>query len=310
MIECVERIGSDGVIYLASRISRSAKPFAGLVEELKDVERVSSLLGELYRAGHLSVFEHSLVRMRVDMPISELRHHLFDFKYAEATGEDQTTVSFNPRTALEMLRSKDELIRTLSVRALQEFPLLASVVRLKSDEEGILAVEPTRVLASGHITVHSVLESDHDDPKHGFYSFLIDGLSRVASHQLVRHRTLSFTQQSQRHVTAADHHFPDHLSDEAKELMRKGVAKSFALYGNLLTMNIAMEDARYALPQAVTTRMFVSGRKKAWLHFLMLRLKTDAQEEIRRLARLLAPVLGVDVDIQASGAGEESTTAN
>jgi len=56
---------------------------------------------------------------------------------------------------------------------------------------------------------------------------------------------------------------------------------------------VKMEDARYILPQACVTRMFVSGRDSAWLNFLRLRLSPEAQREIRIVAELIADLSGL-----------------
>ncbi|MFW5838111.1 MAG: FAD-dependent thymidylate synthase, partial [Desulfovibrionaceae bacterium] len=53
--------------------------------------------------------------------------------------------------------------------------------------------------------VASVMESGHDSPvEHVSFSFAIAGISRACTHQLVRHRIASYSQQSQRYVSAAD----------------------------------------------------------------------------------------------------------
>ncbi|ACB07107.1 thymidylate synthase complementing protein ThyX [Candidatus Korarchaeum cryptofilum OPF8] len=137
--------------------------------------------------------------------------------------------------------------------------------------------------------LYSFLKSPHEDPRHGFYAFWIE-MSRVASHQFVRHRRLSFTQRSGRVTKPEGFIFPE-VNDEALRLMREHAEMSVKLYERLLSMGVRMEDARYILPSALRTAIFVSGRQSDWHHFLKLRLDRSAQAEIRRIAEIIASVI-------------------
>ena len=151
-----------------------------------------------------------------------------------------------------------------------------------------LTVELGKKAEQDNICVYPVIQSEYPDERHAFYSFVVEGISRVCSHQFVRHRTLSFTQQSQRHVKPGDFYLPSELSENLVDLMVKGVKDSFSLYEKLVKMGMKKEDARYILPQATSTRFFVSGRKSAWNHFLDLRLDPSAQAEIRKVAKMIS----------------------
>jgi len=136
------------------------------------------------------------------------------------------------------------------------------------------------VVKGGH---HSVLE-------HAVFTFLIKGISRACSHQLVRHRIASYTQQSQRYVkfspddldfvtppSVAQSPFSAHYS----EFMRKAAE----FYQKLLEAGVPPEDARYVLPNASTTMITVTMNARELLHFFGLRLCSRAQWEIREVAR-------------------------
>jgi thymidylate synthase (FAD) len=135
-----------------------------------------------------------------------------------------------------------------------------------------------------------IRKSGHFSPfEHASFTFAIDGLSRVSSHQLVRHRIASFSQQSQRYVTmgSPDVVVPPSIGQHP-ELMRRflGMAEAaHALYGELTEKGVPKEDARYILPHGWSTRLVMTMNARELHHFFTLRLCRRAQWEIRELAR-------------------------
>lgn len=137
-----------------------------------------------------------------------------------------------------------------------------------------------RVRAAGH---HSTLE-------HNIYVFGVTGLSRAATHQLVRHRHLQFDQQSQRYLAFKDANFPyvkprklsslPELSRKFDELM----AQIGETYHAFIEAGVPGEDARFVLPNAAASQLVVSGNARAWYEFLTLRTCNMAQWEIREMA--------------------------
>ena len=140
--------------------------------------------------------------------------------------------------------------------------------------------------------------------EHVSFTFGIDGLSRVASHQLVRHRMASFSQQSQRYVKMS--YNPEAVvippsvrnNPEALTLYLEAVKKSQETYRALIEMGITKEDARFILPHGHSTRLVMTMNARELHHFFGLRLCRRAQWEIHELARKMlvlcrekAPVL-------------------
>ncbi len=150
-----------------------------------------------------------------------------------------------------------------------------------------------KIMSLGH---QSVLE-------HASFTFGIEGVSRTTSHQLVRHRLASYSQQSQRYVSHAKRFaavIPDTVLDnpEARELFEKELASLHEVYSRLVAMGIPAEDARYILPNATETKIMVTMNARELLHFFALRCCQRAQWEIRamaiemlRLVRPLAPTI-------------------
>lgn len=153
----------------------------------------------------------------------------------------------------------------------------------------------------------------HQSPiEHTSFTFAIEGISRVLTHQLVRHRIASYSQQSQRYVKLDQFEYiiPPCIenNDEAKELFIKAMEAdqktydkivkilSDAHYKNLIeegknekqarstSEKTAIEDARYVFPNACETKIMVTMNARSLLHFFEQRCCNRAQWEIRELA--------------------------
>lgn len=137
-----------------------------------------------------------------------------------------------------------------------------------------------------------IWRSGHHSPfEHAVFTFAVDGLSRVASHQLVRHRIASFSQQSQRYVrmAAPDAVIPPAVAahPEAAQVFSRQVQAAHKAYKKLLSLGISAEDARFILPHGWETRLVLTMNARELHHFLRLRLCRRAQWEIREMARLM-----------------------
>lgn len=141
------------------------------------------------------------------------------------------------------------------------------------------------LIKNGHL---SVLE-------HAYATFRISGGSRAFTHQLVRHRLCSFTQQSQRYVDESQFNYiePDSIKEnpEAHSLFIDFMGKAEEVYSKLQGMKIKKEDARYVLPNAVESQIVVSANFREWRHILTLRGKPQSQWEIRRMAIEILKIL-------------------
>jgi len=151
------------------------------------------------------------------------------------------------------------------------------------------------------IFLEKLSRSGHLSPfEHVSFSFGVDHISRVCSHQLVRHRLASYSQQSQRYV-------PMEISSvvcpptvqahqEAREIFEKAQREAHEAYRNLCSLGIPREDARYLLPHGFETSLVLTMNAREMMHFFSLRLCRRAQWEIQnvakemlRLARVEAP---------------------
>ena len=165
---------------------------------------------------------------------------------------------------------------------------------LQAQEQNLSRKLIAELFKSGHLSTF----------EHVNFTFGIDGLSRVASHQLVRHRVASFSQQSQRYVQM--NFSPDSIiippsiqdNPEALKIFQEQAESAHNTYKNLLEMGITKEDARFILPHGYSTRLVMTMNARELHHFFSLRLCRRAQWEIHELARKMlilvrekAPVL-------------------
>lgn len=154
-----------------------------------------------------------------------------------------------------------------------------------NDEEKMLKLI-TRVISSGH---YSTIE-------HIQISFAINNISRACSHQLVRHRHMSFSQKSQRYVKEKgqfDYIIPPTVekSSELTDKYNHFMTLISDFYLQLTEAGIPAEDARFILPNAAATSMVASLNLREMIHLANLRLCTRAQTEIRLLVNKMCKEL-------------------
>jgi len=152
---------------------------------------------------------------------------------------------------------------------------VADLARDLSDEEVGSLLDKLRSM--GHF---SALE-------HAHFVFGVEGISRACSHQLVRHRIASYSQQSQRYVTLREVRavVPPEVEERPAlaALFRQTLEQLWDAYARMVDEGVPAEDARYILPNACETKIVVSMNARELRHFFALRLCRRAQWEIRAL---------------------------
>ena len=130
---------------------------------------------------------------------------------------------------------------------------------------------------------HSVFE-------HIYFTFKIEGISRACSHQLVRHRYCSFTQRSQRYCSEDGFGYvtPDTIPHVDLEYCMERVAD---WYREFQAYDVPNEDARYLLPNACTTSLYLSCNLRELIHMANERLCSRAQWEIRNLVKAMCKLV-------------------
>jgi thymidylate synthase (FAD) len=150
-----------------------------------------------------------------------------------------------------------------------------------------------------------ILEVGHGSVlEHAVWNFIVTGVSRSLTHELVRHRAgFGFSQLSQRYVdeSIAEYVEPDVIADnpELHALWLEAIAHAHVAYMKLveklaehyknepdrtLRRKLARQAARSVLPNATETKIFVSANARALRHFIEMRASRHAEVEIRKLA--------------------------
>ena len=142
-----------------------------------------------------------------------------------------------------------------------------------------------KAIARGHL---SILE-------HASATFRIKGASRAFTHQLVRHRVASFSQQSQRYVKEDefDYSVPPSIAADPKALeeFRSCMNSCRESYRRLRAMSVLKEDARFVLPNALESEIVFTANFREFRHLFEIRLEPHAQWEIRRVCMAMLDVL-------------------
>jgi flavin-dependent thymidylate synthase len=148
-----------------------------------------------------------------------------------------------------------------------------------------LAQEAVRKLAKADLPSGEVV-------KHAFATVEVEGISRACSHQLVRHRLFSYSQESQRFSDAVNETgvVPPSVSadDRAASLFREHMEASRKAYTKLRELGIKKEDARFVLPTALKTKILMTASAYQLLHASFYRssfseVGNKAQWEINQL---------------------------
>ena len=156
----------------------------------------------------------------------------------------------------------------------------------------------------------------HDSPlEHVKFTFAIEGVSRALTHQLVRYRVASYSQQSQRYVKGTSFNYIIPPLIEKDEVLRAEFIKTMEAiqisYNRLLsrfsekgiTGETANQDARFVLPQATESKIVVTMNCRELRHFFEERCCTRAQWEIRELANQMLEICKRELPIIFANAG-------
>jgi len=142
---------------------------------------------------------------------------------------------------------------------------------------------------SAHKFIEMLLKAGHFSVlEHASATFRIRGGSRSFTHQLVRHRLASYTQQSQRYVDESDFQYvipPTVESNpEARKIFVSFMEEAKKVYRELRQLKVKGEDARFVLPNAVFSEIVITANFREWRHIFELRGEKKAQWEIRNMA--------------------------
>ncbi|MFQ5454871.1 MAG: FAD-dependent thymidylate synthase [Nitrospirota bacterium] len=148
---------------------------------------------------------------------------------------------------------------------------------------------------SDHRLLEHIVKNDESPLEFASFVFLVSGISRVTSHQIVRHRIASYAQKSQRYVSenAFLYIIPPEIEKNplAKAEFLRIMEETGKAYNRMKELGIKNEDSRYLLPNACVTEIVCSYNGRSLRHFIRLRLSHRAQWEIREVAKQMADIV-------------------
>lgn len=138
--------------------------------------------------------------------------------------------------------------------------------------------------------IKAIIKAGHESCiEHASVTFELDEISRVVTHELVRHRLASYSQRSQRYVDEKEPKFviPPEIESEpmALTIYAKAMNSAWEAYRQLQKLGYKNEIARYVLPNACETKICFTANFRSLRNFFKLRLSARAQPEIRALAK-------------------------
>ena len=187
----------------------------------------------------------------------------------------------NNKPVVKLISKPENILKTVYTACRTCYSAMSPVDMYENDADEEKMLKLIRnVVASGH---HSTIE-------HIQVSFAISNVSRACTHQLVRHRLMSFSQKSQRYVQEKgqfDYLIPPTIekNPELKEKFISFMGEISNMYQEFVNAGIPAEDARAVLPNAAASSMVASLNLREMIHLAQLRLCTRAQYEIRMLVK-------------------------
>ena len=190
-------------------------------------------------------------------------------------------MTHNNKPEVRLISKPENLLRTIytACRTCYSADSPLNICDCDADDEKMLKLI-SRVVSSGH---YSTIE-------HIQVSFAISNVSRACTHQLVRHRHMSFSQKSQRYVKEKgqfDYIIPPTIerNPELKQKFEAFMQDISNKYLEFTEAGIPAEDARFVLPNATASSMVASLNLRELIHLANLRLCSRAQYEIRLLVK-------------------------
>ena len=246
---------------------------------------------KILQRGHTSVLEHSnvIVKMPVNSAafIFEAMSH-YEYKtnkiaYLKCTHRNGGMVIISGN-----VRAWREVLDAFKIFTFFEHPLL--------DTDG-----------GQDLTCYLISEDELTDEERQIHSRITLRITcdRGVSHELVRHRVMSFSQESTRYLNYGKRGYTfiepwwwEHQNGVIKHLMVSEMAHSIDVYQAMIDEGATPQLARAVLPNQIKTEVVVTATPLQWAEFLKLRLAEAAHPDMQRIAHLVRDALGDDVTIE------------
>jgi len=294
--------------FLGARICyASTKPLALFAEErFRQPEKLLAFLMRLKTSGHTSIFAHSPLVVSVKGLTKEEKASLACAFYKAWWTPEGEALCLNLRHLAEVLGEgvfQEVLSASLEAsKAWKEFRCLCFAFEPNGEpklmEEGRLgdwAERPPELLPGlfDQMEVIVIDVAPESTAPFGWLAVLVEGFSRLFSHQFVRHTWLNFNQRSHRYTEVDKFVLPPSFEavPEGRQLYEETINKGMGVYRRLVEAGVKKEDARFVTPQGASTTLIATGPYFVWEDFVRKRHHPKAQWEIRRLAKAVEQAL-------------------
>lgn len=248
---------------------------------------------KIRKRGHTSVMEHSniIVRMPWDKAVAIIDAMAV---YGDITGGHSHIMSDTYRCSCDWYFSGN-------MRAWLD--LFDAVEDYNEQTTG----DPLPISCMEDIAQYEIREDQLPEPlrkRHTRITLRIT-CDRGVSHEIVRHRVMSFSQESTRYVNYGKRGFVfvapwwwDSGDNRRNEILLGSMDYSAKAYEALIADGASPQLARAVLPNMIKTEVVVTATPEQWEAFLRLRLSKAAHPDMQRVARLVLEALGDDVEVQ------------
>lgn len=314
-VEFMEPVNGEEVLRHLERCGRICYKSEGKIEDGSAEKFIRSVI----KRGHESVLEHASFCFEIDSGVyywmNEIIHvlsteHGFN-SFVRFTKEDRTLMSGNVRAWRDLFRNMTGWtgIPVCFEGFIKENPVLFPEYQ---DEVFI----PIRIGSIRPVRADD-LETENEILTHCDKTvlFVVD---RGVSHEIVRHRIASFSQESTRYCNYSKDGFGGEIAviqplylepdTDAWVAWEAGCKMAEAGYFALLNIGLSPQEARAVLPNSLKTEVVMTANIREWRHFLRLRCSEAAHPQMREVANMLLdmfygemPVLFEDVYAEVHG---------
>ena len=245
---------------------------------------------QILKRCHTSVLEHSNVIVKVP-------RHVFDWIHSAMTLYEDGT-SKKALLCCEHVNNLSEVVVSGNVRAWYD------VLRLGSSTLGFAGDPLLGAEDMEDLTPYLISADELPDDMRWWHDRITLRIvcDRGVSHELVRHRLMSFSQESTRYVNYGKRGYTfiepwwwDHQNGVIKHLMLGEMQHSVDVYQAMIDEGATPQLARAVLPNQIKTEVVITATPLQWAEFLKLRLDKAAHPDMQRIAHLVRDALGDDV---------------
>lgn len=253
------------------------------------------------RAGHEDIIEHVQISILTNDPVAKILHRYSPYIQISEYNNNQWLCTANARV-WEQLILKGAIGSTAATIIRSAAPAIFGEPTGQPPivDQDIADTEALQPFVRSPMKVTLISYSQPTWPiaamalQHGSATFLLEGVSRSLTHQLVRHRRGSYSQESQRYVDLAKGKWkpiiPESIANNpaAEEVMSQTWDTIETAYQTLRSLGIKKEDARFLLPSATETKILATMSYADWRHFINQRaIDKAAQWEIRQAGQAI-----------------------